>query len=88
MLYNKYFDDNGMFSYLYRPVESSEEPCAEQICEKPSPPKRGLDIKRLLSRLDIEKAGLLPVILLLLLLLDVDDEEKLIIIALAVVFGI
>ena len=78
-----------MFSGLYRPVEercekSREEPCGNNI----QPERRVFDIKRLISRRDIDKIGILPLILLLLLLLDVDDEERVIIIALAVIFGI
>ena len=45
-------------------------------------------MRRLLRVIDIEKNGILPIVLLLLLLIDVDDEEKMIIIALAVIFGI
>ena len=78
-----------MFSGLYRPVDEPEGRISDAHCEKKEPSeKRGFDIKRFLSRLDIDKVGLLPVILLLLLMLDVDDEEKIIIIALAVIFGI
>ena len=51
-------------------------------------PKERFDLKRLLHGLDVEKMGILPLVLLLLLLLDVDDEERIIIIALAVIFGI
>ena len=89
-MYNKYFDEAGeMFSGLYRPIEESSGKSCEESCRNDiQPERRGFDIKRLISRLDIDKIGLLPLILLLLLLLDVDDEEKIIIIALAVIFGI
>ena len=89
-MYNKYFEaEGGTFSGLYRPIEderkiTGDAPCAKrENCER-----RGFDIKRLISKLDVDKMGLLPLVLLLLLMLDVDDEEKLIIIALAVIFGI
>lgn len=78
-----------MFSDLYRPIENTEKVIADTPCgRRENPERRGFDIKRFLSKLDIDKVGLLPVVLLLLLMLDVDDEEKLIIIALAVIFGI
>ena len=89
-MYNKYFDmDEEMFSGLYRPIDATDGKNTNVHCEKKcAPEKRGFDVKRFLSRLDIDKVGLLPVILLLLLMLDADDEEKIIIIALAVIFGI
>ncbi len=88
-MYNKYLaEDAEAFSGLYTPVEyetdfKKEEPEADRIKKKES-----FDLRRLLGGIDVEKVGLLPIVLLLLLLLDVDDDERLIIIALAVVFGI
>ncbi len=95
-MYNRYFSDNAdAFSELYRPVEYEEEKAPARLpaepCKKESDlhrPREKFDLKRLLHGLDIEKIGILPLVLLLLLLLDVDDEEKIIIIALAVIFGI
>lgn len=89
-MYNKYFaEEDGRFSDLYRPIEETEMKIPASSCGKEErAERRGFDIKRLISKLDIDKVGLLPVILLLLIMLDVDDEEKLIIIALAVIFGI
>ena len=81
------------FSELYRPVEY-EERTEENVCtEKKTFQTTGerrerFDLKKLLNGLDVEKMGILPIVLLLLLLLDVDDEERLIIIVLAVIFGI
>lgn len=83
--------DTDAFSDLYRPVEYETEPVCEQKDEKPPRKKEHrerFELKRLLHGLDVEKMGILPLVLLLLLLLDVDDEEKIIIIALAVIFGI
>ena len=87
-MYNKYFpEDAEAFSELYRTVEYEEK---ER--ERTLPPKenerKSFDLRRVLRVIDIEKVGILPMILLLLLILDVDDEEKLLIIALAVIFGI
>ncbi len=93
-MYNKYLQsDMNAFSELYRPIEY-EEKAEEKVCEgKRSYPETAerrerFDLKKLLNGLDIEKMGILPIVLLLLLLLDVDDEERLIIIVLAVIFGI
>ncbi len=88
-MYNKYFsEDTDTFSELYRAVEYDEK--KEDVLPKTTHggEKKGLDLKRLLHGIDIEKIGILPIVLLLLLLIDVDDDEKLIIIALAVIFGI
>ena len=95
-MYNRYFPDNAdAFSELYRPVDCGEEKTRSkhlpETRKKESDFRRNgekFDLKRLLHGLDVEKMGILPLILLLLLLLDVDDEEKIIIIALAVIFGI
>lgn len=95
-MYNRYFNDNvEAFSELYRPVEYEEGDCSADLCEAPhrkeadcKKAKERFDLKRLLHGLDVEKMGILPLVLLLLLLLDVDDEERIIIIALAVIFGI
>ncbi|MBR3848540.1 MAG: hypothetical protein IKM21_04540 [Oscillospiraceae bacterium] len=87
-MYNKYFsEDAGAFSELYRPVEYEEEKREESVATKKESEK-SFDLRRLLRVIDIEKIGILPIVLLLLLLIDVDDDEKLIIIALAVIFGI
>ena len=94
-MYNRYFSDNAdAFSELYRTVEYENENNEEKIRAE-SDEKRYLnrnksrfDLKRLLHGLDVEKMGIVPIVLLLLLLLDVDDEERIIIIALAVIFGI
>ena len=91
-MYNKYMPgDSDMFSELYRPIEEKE--ClgcvTEKREEKNEAGKRGgFDLKRLLRGIDVDKMGILPIVLLLLLLLDVDDEEKMIIIALVAIFGI
>ena len=86
-MYNKYMQsDSDTFSELYERVESARE---EKITEKAEPRlMKGFSINKLLRGLDIEKFGLLPLVLLLLLLVDAEDEEKLIIIILAVIFGI
>ena len=81
------------FSELYRPVEYEEEKAPNVREEKKEHPpiterRERFDLKKLLNGLDVEKMGILPIVLLLLLLLDVDDEERLIIIVLAVIFGI
>ncbi len=91
-VYNKYFSDDGnAFSEFYRQVDYDERKEEERIpllqtAEKKE--KQGFDLKRLLHSIDVEKVGILPIVLLLLLLIDVDDDEKLLIIALAVIFGI
>ena len=92
-MYNKYLQsDMNAFSELYRPVEYEE--VAEKVQEKKeihstsAERRERFDLKKLLAGLDVEKMGILPIVLLLLLLLDVDDEERLIIIVLAVIFGI
>lgn len=88
-MYNKYFsEDTDAFSELYRAVEYDEK--KENVMPKTArdAERKSLDLKKLLHGIDIEKVGLLPIVLLLLLLIDVDDNEKLIIIALAVIFGI
>lgn len=95
-MYNRYFPDNAdAFSELYRPVEYEEKNSRETLCRESEEKKNTLrksdgrfDLKRLLHGLDVDKMGILPIVLLLLLLLDVDDEERIIIIALAVIFGI
>ncbi|MBQ8004410.1 MAG: hypothetical protein IJ299_04890 [Oscillospiraceae bacterium] len=93
-MYNKYMqNDMNAFSELYRPVEYETEREQDIPREKElAPPERErrdrFDLKRLLHGLDVDKMGILPLVLLLLLLLDVDDEERLIIIVLAVIFGI
>ncbi len=89
-MYNKYFsDDKDAFSDFYKRVdyeEEKKEATLAPLTEKKE--KQSFDLKRLLHGIDIDKVGLLPLVLLLLLLVDVDDDEKLIIIALAVIFGI
>ncbi len=93
-MYNKYMNsDMNAFSELYRPVDYETEKVSEDREEKSVPyhkteRRERFDLKRLLHGLDVEKMGMLPLVLLLLLLLDVDDEERLIIIVLAVIFGI
>lgn len=93
-MYNKYLQsDMNAFSDLYRPVEyrdDTEEKVREEKTVRPATSERRerFDLKKLLSGLDVDKMGILPIVLLLLLLLDVDDEERLIIIVLAVIFGI
>ncbi len=90
-MYNKYLaEDAEAFSELYRPVEYEERASQEkaQSIKSPEKKKDSFDLRRLLHGIDIDKMGLLPIILLLLLLVDVEDDERLIIIALAVVFGI
>ena len=92
-MYNKYLQsDMNAFSELYRPVEYKEErekKVHEEKTVRPTTERRErFDLKKLLSGLDVDKMGILPIVLLLLLLLDVDDEERLIIIVLAVIFGI
>lgn len=95
-MYNRYFSDNtDAFSELYRTVEYENEKNDPdefpEFCKKEREVRKKtekFDLKRLLHGLDVEKMGILPLVLLLLLLLDVDDEEKIIIIALAVIFGI
>ena len=86
-MYNKYMQsDSDTFSELFERVEST---CEEKITERAEPHSlKGFSVNKLLKGLDIDKFGLLPLVLLLLLLVDVDDEEKLIIIILAVIFGI
>ncbi len=93
-MYNKYLqNDMNAFSELYRPVEY-EGDTSDKVREEKTPHyatterRERFDLKKLLSGLDVEKMGILPIVLLLLLLLDVDDEERLIIIVLAVIFGI
>lgn len=87
-MYNKYFSEDAQaFSDLYRPVEYEEKKQEETVVPKKKSEK-SFDLRRLLRVIDIEKNGILPIVLLLLLLIDVDDEEKMIIIALAVIFGI
>ena len=95
-MYNRYFpDDINDFSEFYRAVEYDDEKMVAEAgtgaCKKEKDcckQKKKFDLKRLLHGLELEKMGMLPLVLLLLLLLDVDDEERIIIIALAVVFGI
>ncbi len=88
-MYNKYFSENAeAFSELYRPVEYEDRKKEEEIFPKHENEKKNFDLRRLLHMIDVEKIGILPIVLLLLLLIDVDDDEKLIIIALAVIFGI
>ena len=93
-MYNKYLQsDMNAFSELYRPVEyegeMTERGCEEKTDNSAMAERKGrFDLKKLLNGLDVEKMGILPIVLLLLLLLDVDDEERLIIIVLAVIFGI
>lgn len=92
-MYNKYLQsDMNAFSELYRPVEYEEETAKKVHEEKKvrstTERRERFDLKKLLSGLDVDKMGILPIVLLLLLLLDVDDEERLIIIVLAVIFGI
>ncbi len=81
-----------MFSELYRDVGCEcEKSCGHETesCDLPKKkPRERFDLKRLLHGLDVEKMGMVPLVLLLLLLLDVDDEERIIIIALVVIFGI
>lgn len=88
-MYNKYFETDGeAFADLYRPVRESESfgVTPNQVNEPRK--KDGFDLRRLLHGIDVDSAGILPIILLLLLLMDVEDDEKLIIVALAVIFGI
>lgn len=87
-MYNKYMQGDGeMFSDLYRRVEYEYE--KPQEAEETSVKERKtFSLSKLLSGVDFDKVGILPLVLLLLLLVDVDDEEKLIIIILAVIFGI
>ena len=94
-MYNKYLSNEAdAFSELYRPVECEECKDPMSDVERDIPKiKEGarssrFDLKKLLYRLDLDKMGIVPIVLLLLLLHDVDDEEKLIIIALVVLFGI
>ena len=91
-MYNKYLDENrNAFSELYRAVESDEKRTeVKETAEVAGSDKKkpSISLQRLLNVVDIDKVGLLPIVLLLLLLIDVDDDEKLIIIALAVIFGI
>ncbi|MBQ3225088.1 MAG: hypothetical protein IJB42_05220 [Oscillospiraceae bacterium] len=92
-MYNKYLQsDMNAFSELYRPVEYEEETekkvHEEKKVRSTTERRERFDLKKLLSGLDVDKMGILPIVLLLLLLLDVDDEERLIIIVLAVIFGI
>ena len=88
-MYNKYFSENAeAFSELYRPVEYEDGRKEEEIFQRQENEKKNFDLRRLLRVIDVEKIGILPIVLLLLLLIDVDDDEKLIIIALAVIFGI
>lgn len=88
-MYNKYMsNDADAFSELYRPVEYEHERNETREVKKERPAQGKFDLKRLLHGLDVEKMGIVPIVLLLLLLHDVDDEEKFIIIALAVIFGI
>ena len=89
-MYNKYFSENSdAFSEFYRAVEKEDakEERVEAVADA-SRKSKGIDLKKLLCGIDIEKVGLLPIVLLLLLLCDCDDDEKMIIIALAVIFGI
>lgn len=92
-MYNKYMPhDSEMFSELYRDVgRECEKRCGDEKegCDLlKGKPRERFDLKRLLHGLDVEKLGMVPLVLLLLLLLDVDDEERIIIIALVVIFGI
>ncbi len=88
-MYNKYFsEDTEAFSELYRAVEYEDGKEKETVLPKKESEKKSFDLRRLFHMIDIEKVGILPIVLLLLLLIDVDDDEKLIIIALAVIFGI
>lgn len=86
-MYNKYMQsDGGLFSELYEkvPYEEKNEKKEEIIPNE----KKSFSLTKLLAKLDMDKVGLLPLVLLLLLLVDVEDEEKLVIIILAVIFGI
>lgn len=86
-MYNKYMQRDGdVFSELYEKVPYQEK--KEQEEKSVSDEKKSFSLTKLLSRLDVDKVGLLPLVLLLLLLVDVEDEEKLLIIILAVIFGI
>ena len=76
------------FSELYKTVEKEDERREDTAFVSEEKKKPVFSLQRLLSIVDIDKIGLLPIVLLLLLLVDVDDDEKLIIIALAVIFGI
>lgn len=88
-MYNKYFSEEGQaLSDLYRVVEYEERGEREKQLPRKESERKSFDLRRLLHMIDIEKVGILPIVLLLLLLIDVDDDEKLIIIALAVIFGI
>ncbi|MBR5543336.1 MAG: hypothetical protein IKU65_04500 [Oscillospiraceae bacterium] len=89
-MYNKYMQsDMEAFSDLYRRVECENKPCDVEKKENNNSSQGGMfSLGKLLGNLDIEKIGLLPLVLLLLLLVDVEDDEKLIIIILAIVFGI
>jgi len=90
-VYNKYFEeDRDAFSDLYRKVENEDGKSGrgEELVGALKKEKRSFELGKLLRGIDLEKVGILPLVLLLLLLVDVDDDEKLIIIALAVIFGI
>ena len=92
-MYNKYMPNaDETFSELYRPVEYERDSKESMsVCERERDvrsSKSRFDLKKLLHGLDVDKMGIIPLVLLLLLLVDVDDEEKLIIIVLAVIFGI
>lgn len=85
--------DAEAFSELYRDVRYEDEKSVgydekDRYDLPKKTPRERFDLKRLLHGLDVEKMGIVPLILLLLLLLDVDDEERIIIIALVVIFGI
>jgi hypothetical protein len=89
-VYNKYFaEGENAFSKLYEEVENEASGCVPEE-KRPLTGKRKSEfsIGRLLGGIDIDKVGILPIVLLLLLLMDADDDEKLIIIVLAVIFGI
>ncbi len=85
-MYNKYMQsDESMFSELYEKVPYEEK---QQEEKRVPDEKKSFSLTKLLSKLDVDKVGILPLVLLLLLLVDVEDEEKLLIIILAVIFGI
>jgi len=74
-MYNRYFpDDINDFSELYRAVEYDDEKIVEEAepgtykkendcCRQ----KKKFDLKRLLHGLELEKMGILPLVLLLFL---------------------
>ncbi len=88
-LYNKYFDEENMFSDLYRSVDyddCSATSEAEEVacCGREQPDRK----KGLPGGFGFDGLSSLSILLLLLLLMDGEDDEKLIIIILALVFGI